>query len=99
MIIVLTFIVGFAFGILAYLIFKEGDEVLFKKKEEEVDADGYTRPEKTSHWRIVRYRNGKFDCVWKSGIFDKRVADKICKKLNDPNAGNEHYYGTYVVEE
>ena len=111
MIIVLTFILGFPLGILAYLIFKEGNEVLNKwfdehereteqiiKKKKEVDSEGYTLPEKTSYWRIVRYRNGKFDCVWRNGIYDKRVADKYCKKLNDPNAGNEHYYGTYIVE-
>ena len=110
MIIVLTFILGFALGVLAYIIFEEGieiakwfdederktEQIINKKKE--VDAEGYTFAEKTSYWRIVRYRNGKFDCVWEDGIFDKRVADKRCKKLNDPNEGNECYYGTYVVE-
>lgn len=110
MIIVLTFILGFALGVLAYIIFEEGieiakwfdederktEQIINKKKE--VDAEGYTLAEKTSYWRIVRYRNGKFDCVWECGIFDKRVADKRCKKLNDPNEGNECYYGTYVVE-
>lgn len=110
MIIVLTFIFGFALGILVYIIFEEGKDVTkwfdehdrkteqVIKKKEEVDAEGYTLAEKTSFWRIVRYRNGKFDCVWECGIFDKRVADKRCEKLNDPNEGNECYYGTYVVE-
>lgn len=110
MIIVLTFILGFAFGILLYVVFEEGKDVTkwfdeyerkteqIIKKKNEVDSEGYTFEEKTSFWRIIRYKNGKFDCVWKSGIFDKRVADKRCKKLNDPNEGNEHYYGTYVVE-
>lgn len=108
--IVLIFIVGFIFGILVYIIFEEGKDVTkwfdeherktkqINKKKKEVDAEGYTLAEKTSYWRIVRYRNGKFDCVWESCIFDKRVADKRCKKLNDPNEGNECYYGTYVVE-
>lgn len=50
-------------------------------------------------WKIVRYkRNGDFDCIWKSGIYDKRVADAKCAKLNDPEQGNEYRYGTYVVE-
>lgn len=96
MIIVLTFILVFAFGILLYVVFEDGKDVT--KWFDEVDSEGYTFEEKTSFWRIIRYKNGKFDCVWESGILDKRVADKRCKKLNDPNEGNEHYYGTYVVE-
>ena len=56
-------------------------------------------PTKT-YWKIVRYRKGtkEFDCIWKKLIYDKRVADKICAKLNDPTQGNEHLYGDYYVE-
>lgn len=56
-------------------------------------------PTKT-YWKIVRYRKGTkdFDCIWKKLIYDKRVADKMCAKLNDPTQGNEHLYGDYYVE-
>lgn len=57
-------------------------------------------PTKT-YWKIVRYRKGtkEFDCIWSSCIYDKRVADKKCARLNDPNSpGNEHLYGDYYVE-
>ena len=56
-------------------------------------------PTKT-YWKIVRYRKGtkEFDCIWKKLIYDKRVADKMCAKLNDPTQGNEHLYGDYYVE-
>ena len=53
-------------------------------------------------WKIVRYHKGtkEFDCIWASCIYDKRVADKKCARLNDPNSpGNEHLYGDYYVEE
>ena len=55
-----------------------------------------------SCWKIVRYHKGtkEFDCIWASCIYDKRVADKKCARLNDPNSpGNEHLYGDYYVEE
>lgn len=56
------------------------------------DGDG-------SYWNIVRYKkDGSFDCLWETAIYDKRVADKRCARLNDPNEGNEHLYGVYVVE-
>lgn len=53
-----------------------------------------------SYWKIVRYHKGTkdFDCIWENGIYDKRVADKRCARLNDPKQGNEHYYGDYYVE-
>ena len=56
-------------------------------------------PTKT-YWKIVRYRKGTkdFDCIWQKLIYDKRVADKMCAKLNDPTQGNEHLYGDYYVE-
>ena len=56
-------------------------------------------PTKT-YWKIVRYRKGTkdFDCIWQKLIYDKRVADKMCAKLNDPTRGNEHLYGDYYVE-
>lgn len=53
-------------------------------------------------WKIVRYHKGtkEFDCIWSSCIYDKRVADKKCAMLNDPNGpGNEYLYGDYYVEE
>lgn len=51
-------------------------------------------------WKIVRYHKGTkvFDCIWASCIYDKRVADKKCARLNDPTQGNEHLYGDYYVE-
>ena len=54
-----------------------------------------------TYWKIVRYHKGtkEFDCIWASCIYDKRVADKKCARLNDPNSpGNEHLYGDYYVE-
>ena len=62
------------------------------------DNEGYTNEEKHSFYRIVRYRNNKFDCIWRNVIYDKRVADKECARLNNPNCGNEWRYGKYVVE-
>ena len=53
-------------------------------------------------WKIVRYHKGtkEFDCIWASCIYDKRVADKQCARLNDPNdPGKEYLYGDYYVEE
>lgn len=51
------------------------------------------------YWNIVRYKkDGSFDCLWETAIYDKRVADKRCARLNDPNEGNEHLYGVYFVE-
>ena len=53
-------------------------------------------------WKIVRYHKGtkEFDCIWSSHIDDKRVADRICARLNNPNGpGNEYLYGDYYVEE
>lgn len=57
-------------------------------------------PTKSYCWKIVRYHKGTkvFDCIWEKGIYDKRVADKRCARLNDPSQGNEHYYGDYYVE-
>ena len=73
--------------------------------KQEVDTsnpsnDNTLDPTKT-YWKIVRYRKGTkdFDCIWEKFIYDKRVADKICANLNDPNGeDNAHLYGDYYVE-
>jgi len=94
------FTIGFCAGMIFSLLISESvHKTIEKRKEEEnpKDADGYTYEDKHSYWRIVRYRNGHFDCIWKSCLYDKRVADKKCAKLNDPN-NSESHYGTYIVE-
>mgnify|MGYP006988825198 CR=1 FL=1 len=63
------------------------------------DDKSSERDDERPFWKIVRYnKDGSFDCVWSSGIYDKRVADKKCARLNNPGEGNEYLYGKYVVE-
>jgi len=98
---ILALIGAFLFGVLIGAIATAGKDIKFSDSyslPEKVDNDGYTKTEKHSYYRIVRYVNNHFDCIWESRIYDKRVADKRCKRLNDPNQGNEYLYGTYVVE-
>ena len=82
------FLIGFLIGKLVTL-----------KKALDTPSTSTLDPTKT-YWKIVRYRKGTkdFDCIWKKLIYDKRVADKMCAKLNDPTQGNEHLYGDYYVE-
>ena len=82
------FLIGFLIGKLVTL-----------KKDLDTSSTSTLDPTKT-YWKIVRYRKGtkEFDCIWKKLIYDKRVADKMCAKLNDPTQGNEHLYGDYYVE-
>lgn len=96
----------FTLGVLIGMLLMERDHIkeeLEKKREEykikqpPLDDEGYSDEEKTSWYKIVRYKNGEFDCIWDSIIYDKRVADKRCKKLNDPKS-SESKYGKYVVE-
>ena len=94
---ILSFIVGVIIGVaIAKTAKYVKSDSLFSSSSDR-DQDGYTQEEKTSCWKIVRYVNGHFDVVWSSLIYDKRVADKRCAALNDPNS-NEHFYGTYIVE-
>lgn len=99
LLLILFFMVGVIIGTVAakYLAVRAGKYVKSDSSSPARDQDGYTQEEKTSYWRIVRYVNGHFDAVWSSLIYDKRVADKKCAALNDPNS-NEHFYGTYIVE-
>lgn len=53
------------------------------------------RPINLPIYNIVRYRDGKYDCIWDSGI-TLRNALKICKVLNEDYHRN---YGEYVVED
>lgn len=82
------FLIGFLIGKLVTL-----------KKDLDTSSTSTLDPTKT-YWKIVRYRKGTkdFDCIWQKLIYDKRVADKMCAKLNDPTQGNEHLYGDYYVE-
>lgn len=48
----------------------------------------------TENWCIIRYRDDKFDCVWKSGL-RKDVAEKKAKELNNDYHKN---YGFYIAE-
>ena len=101
---VVTFIIGIIIGVGFTSIHYHNKKV--KELTAEIvnktpvnKKEKYTEEEKHSYYRIVRYnKNGEFDCIWESFIYDKRVADKRCAKLNNPNEGNEYLYGTYVVE-
>ena len=94
----LAFCFLWAFGFLIGFLIGKG---LTLKQELDTSnpSNNILDPTRT-YWKIVRYRKGTkdFDCIWSSGIYDKRVADKMCAKLNDPTQGIAHLYGDYYVE-
>lgn len=71
------------------------DQIKPAQKTESAQKDKWKIDmDKLNVWGIVRYVNGKYDCVWHSG-YSKREAEKRCKELN---SDYHRYYGTYVVE-